>query len=263
MKTPTFFDIGVNLTSSQFDKDRDDILTRAKNAAVHNMLLIGSNLDDSLAASQQAAHYQLVSSAGVHPHDAKSVNDGFCKQLKPLLALSHVVAVGECGLDYNRDFSPRPQQRKVFEQQVLLANQLSKPLYMHERDAHDDFYAIAQQAKTQGVVHCFTGDQAALKRYLDLGFYIGITGWVCDERRGLELRELIQYIPCDRLMIETDAPYLLPRTIKPKPKSRRNEPAMLPWVAQTIAELKQTTVESVMEQTHNNAISLFMPSGGH
>jgi TatD DNase family protein len=152
--------------------------------------------------------------------------------------LEQVVAIGECGLDFNRDFSPRPKQEKWFEVQVALAEELQKPLFLHERDADQRFYDIlaAVRKSVPAVVHCFTGSRESLKMYLDLGLHIGITGWICDERRGKPLCELVREIPLDRLMIETDAPFLVPRSMPTKPKDGRNEPCFLPFVLQAVAD---------------------------
>ncbi|KZN68660.1 hypothetical protein N473_00290 [Pseudoalteromonas luteoviolacea CPMOR-1] len=254
----TMIDAGVNLTSSQFDKDRADVVLRAKSQHISNMLLIGCDLassDDSLALAQT---YQLVSTAGIHPHDAKDAPDDFIAQIMRLASSPHVVAIGECGLDFNRDFSPRDTQERICSAQFALAQQLNMPAYIHERDAHDRMKGLLSEHQLDGVLHCFTGDKQALKFYLDYGLMIGITGWVCDERRGQQLRDLIKYIPNDRLLIETDAPYLLPRTLSPKPKSRRNEPAYLPAVAEQIALLKNTDRESIAMCSSSNFNALFM-----
>jgi TatD DNase family protein len=159
-------------------------------------------------------------------------------ELRELQLAPEIVAVGECGLDYHRDFSPRPAQRKAFERQLQIAADTGKPLFLHQRDAHADFLAIlANFAGKLGpaVVHCFTGSFDEMTECLDAGYYIGITGWLCDERRGLHLREMVRHIPAERLMIETDAPYLLPRTVKPAPSHRRNEPMYLRHIVEELA----------------------------
>lgn len=252
-----FFDIGVNLSSDQFAKDRADVVSRARIAGVENMLLIGSNIEDSRHAIALANEFSLVASAGIHPHDSKSANADFCQTIQSLSSHKEVVAIGECGLDYNRDFSPRDKQREVFAAQVALANKLNKPLYMHQRDAHHDFIAIVKEAKVPGVVHCFTDSEEALEAYLELGFYIGITGWLCDERRGDALRKLLPRIPLEKLLFETDAPYLLPRNIKPKPKSRRSEPLHIEYVVEQAAELYGLPTEDVANAAFANAHHLF------
>ena len=255
--TMTLIDAGVNLCNAQFDKDREAVLARAKAANISNLLLIGTELAQSKQALEDANRYGFFSTAGIHPHYAVDAADNFITELTTLLQQPNCKAVGECGLDYNRDFSPRDIQREVFAKQLTLANTLDLPAYIHERDASDDLYHLVKEHNTTGVVHCFTGNKTALTRYLDLGLYIGITGWVCDERRGLELQQLIQYIPNDRLLIETDAPFLIPRNIKPKPKLHRNEPAYLPYICQMIASLKQTDAQTIALHTRQNTVRLF------
>ncbi|MEJ6474255.1 TatD family hydrolase [Pseudoalteromonas piscicida] len=255
----TMIDAGVNLTSSQFSPDLTDVISRAKAAGVASMLAIGCDLDSSKESIMLAEQHTLYSTVGVHPHDAKDAPDNLCHELKSLIASSDkVVAIGECGLDFNRDFSPRAKQQEVCLSQLQLAEEINYPVYLHERDAHDALFALLQQVEVNGVLHCFTGDLSALRHYLDYGLMIGITGWVCDERRGQTLQDLIQYIPLDRLLLETDSPYLLPRTIKPKPKSRRNEPHYLIHVAEKIAQLKQCSVNEVMNATSANFMRLFV-----
>ncbi|KZN56306.1 TatD family hydrolase [Pseudoalteromonas luteoviolacea] len=254
----TMIDAGVNLTSSQFDKDRADVVARAKANHISNMLLIGCDLPSSEQSLALANTHQLVSTAGIHPHDAKDAPDDFIAQITHLAKSPQVVAIGECGLDFNRDFSPRDIQAHVCNEQFKLAQQLDMPAYIHERDAHEHMKTLLSDHQIKGVLHCFTGDKQALKFYLDYGLMIGITGWVCDERRGQQLRELIPYIPNDRLLIETDAPYLLPRTLSPKPKSRRNEPAYLLAVVTQIAELKSTDFDTIAMHSSANFNALFM-----
>jgi TatD DNase family protein len=252
-------DIGVNLFSHQFDQDRAAIVERAAQAGIGQLLLIGSDINESqqnIAFCRQ--HSGCFSSAGVHPHQAANVTPDWLVQLSALLNTSEVVAIGECGLDFNRDFSPRPQQKNVFAEQLQLASRVNKPVYLHERDAFDTQLAMLQeQPPEKGVAHCFTGDTAQLKAWLDLDLYIGITGWLCDERRGAALREAVAYIPDDRLLLETDAPYLLPRNLNPKPTGRRNEPAFLPAIAAMVAQLKQSDIKQLAEQQWLNCQRLF------
>ncbi|MCL4158391.1 UNVERIFIED_CONTAM: hypothetical protein GTU68_013730 [Idotea baltica] len=194
----------------------------------------------------------LYSTCGVHPHDAKHFSTDTPNRLKEIAVNPEVVAIGETGLDFNRNFSEPKDQEKAFEAQLELATELQLPVFMHERDAHQRQYEILRQYRdhlTNGVIHCFTGDKTALFNYLDLDLHIGITGWVCDERRGQELQKLLPSVPLTRLMLETDAPYLLPRTIKPKPKSSRNEPAYLPWVLQGITQQRQEGILEIAKKT--------------
>ena len=238
-------DIGANLTHESFAHDLDAVLERARAAGVAQMVVTGASREHSplaLALAQRHPGF-LYATAGVHPHHAVEYTDECDAQMRALHAHPEVVAVGECGLDYNRDFSPRPAQRRAFERQLQLAADLAvdgvgKPLFLHQRDAHADFMAMMKNFDGRlgpAVVHCFTAERRELFDYLDRDWHIGITGWLCDERRGAHLRELVKHIPAGRLMIETDAPYLLPRTLRPLPKDRRNEPAFLAHIVEELA----------------------------
>lgn len=260
--TVQLVDIGVNLHNHSFDQDRDEVIERAIEQGVTTMILTGTSLGESQQALEFAQAYpeHCFSTAGVHPHVAKEVNAGTFVTLKSLLADPKVVAVGETGLDFNRDFSPRPLQEWVFEQQLALAEETALPLFCHERDAAKRFADIVAAHRDHIgslVVHCFTADKKALFRYLDLDCHIGITGWVCDERRGTHLHPLLHNIPANRLMVETDAPWLLPKTLTEKPKNRRNEPAFLPEVVKTIARVVAKPVAQVAEETRKTAQAFF------
>jgi TatD DNase family protein len=255
-------DIGSNLTHDSFAQDRDAVMTRAWQAGVRRQIITGADLAASREAATLAAAHpsRLWSTAGVHPHYAESFSPSHRKELVELLGLNRVVAVGECGLDYFRNLSAPACQREAFVAQLEIAVQVRKPVFLHQRDAHADFAAILRQFEGRlagGVAHCFTGGELELEAYLGLGLYIGITGWACDERRGQELRAVLPRIPADRLLIETDAPYLLPRDMSPQPKSRRNEPAYLPHIAATVARLRGESIETVAACTTRNAIALF------
>ncbi|WP_338365057.1 TatD family hydrolase [uncultured Pseudoalteromonas sp.] len=259
--TYTLVDAGINLTNHQFEGEHQAIIARANAAGVQNMLLIGCDIPSSEQSLTLAKHYNQYSTAGVHPHDAKDATDNLEETLTQLANNDCVVAIGECGLDYNRDFSPRDIQRSVLKRQLALAEKLNLPVYLHERDASEDMLSILANYNIRGVLHCFTGNAQALKHYLDLGLYIGITGWVCDERRGKELQQLVPSIPLERLLIETDAPFLIPRTITPKPKSRKNEPAYLTYVCETLAELFNVEPSTIANHTTANFYSLFDKAG--
>jgi TatD DNase family protein len=224
------------------------------------MLVTGSSEDSTRKAIVlAAAHRQvLFATAGVHPHHAADLTADTLAALTDLAREDHVVAVGECGLDYFRDLSPRDLQRRAFGWQLEIAAATGKPVFLHQRDAHDDFLAILREHRvTRGVAHCFTGNETERDAYLELGLHIGITGWINDERRGLHLREVVKGIPADRLMIESDAPYLMPRDIKPKPATRRNEPAYLPYVVRAIATARGETAEMVAAASTINARNFF------
>jgi TatD DNase family protein len=255
-------DIGANLTHESFQHDLDAVLQRATDAGVHQLVITGASREGSRHALELArAHPQrMFATAGVHPHHALEVTDEAVAELRELLAQPEVVAVGETGLDYFRDFSPRHAQQRAFERQLDLAVECGKPLFLHQRDAHDDFLAILKPylARTgPAVVHCFTGDERALFESLDAGCYIGITGWLCDERRGQHLRELVKHIPADRLMVETDCPYLLPRTLRPLPKDRRNEPAFLPHIVEELARDRGEDLAVTAQATTATAQAFF------
>jgi TatD DNase family protein len=239
-------DIGANLTHDSFDHDRDAVLRRARAAGVAQMIVTGASREHSPKALALARAHPgvLFATAGVHPHHASEYSAECDAEIRALHAYREVVAVGECGLDYFRDFSPRPAQRRAFELQLQIAAETGntpasrKPLFLHQRDAHADFMAMMRNFDGRlgpAVVHCFTGTRAELFDYLDADWYIGVTGWLCDERRGAHLRELVRHIPAQRLMIETDAPYLLPRTVKPPPGHRRNEPMYLAHIVEELA----------------------------
>lgn len=255
-------DVGVNLTHAAFDADRQQVIERAIAAGVHTMILTGTTVEESQKALTLAEQYPetLYSTAGVHPHDVKHCDVETISQLRQLATEPKVVAIGECGLDFNRDYSPRPEQEYWFEAQLQLACDLKLPVFLHQRDAHHRFMEILEPYRDQlvaAVVHCFTGSEDELKTYLDWDLHIGITGWICDERRGFHLQELVRSIPLNRLMLETDAPYLTPRTLRPRPKGGRNEPSFLPHVLQTVASTLDKTPEEVAHATSETAHQFF------
>lgn len=259
------FDIGFNFTSSAFRKDADQVVARANQAGVKNFVLTGSDVEESKYAIQLAKQYEgMVTTAGVHPHLAKQWQEDSYAELKKLAELDEVVAIGEAGLDFNRNYSPPEQQIIAFREQLKLAVELNMPIFLHERDAHNEFIKILSEFRKQlsrVIVHCFTGTKDELNTYLALDCHIGITGWICDERRGYHLHEAIKNIPTNRLMIETDAPYLLPRDLPkdkfPKPDGRRNEPAYLPHILSTVAKCRGSSVEQTAEETTLTAKQFF------
>lgn len=259
-------DIGVNLTNERFDKDRTELIVRAKNEGVTQLLITGTNVDESRKALALCQHYEnefpktLYSTVGVHPHDADGVSDNFLFELAKLARDPYVKAIGECGLDFNRNFSRPEQQLAVFKAQIQLANELCMPLFLHQRDAFKPWfkalYPFIDKVPFM-VAHCFTGTKDELLQCIDAGMYIGITGWICDERRGSALQDIVNLIPLDRLLLETDAPYLTPRTIKPKPKSSRNEPSYLPFIVDKIANITTLDPNELACQTSINARKVF------
>ncbi|MSQ54998.1 MAG: hydrolase TatD [Betaproteobacteria bacterium] len=256
------FDVGANLTHASFEADLDAVLARARAHGVEAMVVTGTSVAESRAAAALAAAHPgtLYATAGVHPHHARDCDGTTIASLREIAALPGVVAIGECGLDFNRNYSPHPDQEKWFIAQLELACELKKPLFLHSRDAHPRFADILRAHRERlpsTVAHCFTGEGEELRAYLDLGLYVGITGWICDERRGAHLIELVRDIPAERLLLETDSPYLTPRDLRPQPKARRNEPAFLPHILRTVARARGETPEALATQTSLNARAFF------
>jgi TatD DNase family protein len=262
MIASSLIDIGINLAHDSFNADREAVIARAVAAGVVQMMVTGSSGSSTREAIEMARTHpgRLFATAGVHPHYSKELTEELLAELRQLAALPQVVAVGECGLDYFRDLSPRAVQQKAFHRQLELAALVGKPVFLHQRDAHADFVAILQEhraALVGGVAHCFTGSQDELTAYLEMDLAIGITGWICDERRGAHLLALMSEIPADRLLLETDGPYLLPRDLPSKPESRRNEPGFLPHIAATVARARGEAVERLAESSTAAARRLF------
>lgn len=262
MNPVQLIDIGANLSHDSFRHDLPQVLERAHAAGVAQMIVTGASETESRAAHDIASAYPgvLYATAGVHPHLAREWGADTAAAIRALAQSPIVVAVGEAGLDFNRDFSPRPIQEKVFAAQLELAVELGMPVFMHERDAHERFVAILGEHRAQlgpAVIHCFTGEGPELDRYLELDLHVGITGWICDERRGVHLRELVPRIPLERLMLETDSPYLLPRDLNPRPKSRRNEPMHLAHILQSVAACRRMDPAELAEATTRTARAFF------
>ena len=263
---PALIDIGINLAHDSYDADRDAVISRAHAAGVTQMIVTGSCGPSTRKAIELARAHpgELFATAGVHPHHAADLTETLLDEIAELACAPEVVAIGECGLDYFRNYSPRIAQQHAFHRQLELAARLGKPVFLHQRDAHADFLAILREHWPRlcgGVAHCFTAGADELDSDLELGLAIGITGWICDERRGRHLLELVQRIPAERLLIETDGPYLLPRDLTPKPASRRNEPSHLPHIAAIIAHARGEPLETLAHSSTAAARRLFgLPS---
>lgn len=257
-------DIGANLTHSAYADDVDEVVARACATGISKIIVTGTSVDQSKTAARLAMNYPdvLYATAGIHPHDASEFKTEHIHELSELAMLPQVKAIGECGLDFNRMFSTKTQQIKAFEAQLELAIKLQLPLFLHEREAFDQQWQMLASYRDElpnAVIHCFTGSREEAFRYLDLGLYIGITGWICDERRGQHLHEFVGDIPLNRLMIETDSPYLIPK-VKPKIKlksSRRNEPFTLTYVLAEIAKHSTYTAAAIAAATTRNALGFF------
>ncbi len=258
-----YIDIGVNLTGSSFKDDRDDVIQRALNAGVTQMIVTGTDISHSQAALELTRQYPgiLFSTAGVHPHHAGEFDDSMISMLRDLCADESVVAVGECGLDYNRNYSKPDEQRLAFEAQLKLACELKMPVFLHQRDAHEDFVSMVGECRKElagAVAHCFTGSVDEALEYIGMELYIGVTGWVCDERRGGDLQQAVKDIPLNRIMLETDAPYLLPRNLGRKPAQKgRNEPCFIPHICAVTAKYMGVEHQRLAQSSLQNTRRFF------
>lgn len=255
-------DIGANLAHESFEEDLDAVINRAHATGVAQIVVTGSDADSNRRAAELSRAYpgQLHATAGLHPHHADQADADLYAQITASARDGQIVAVGETGLDFFRDLCPRPIQERVFSRQLEIAAATGLPVFLHQRDAHDRFIAVLREhrdALGDCVVHCFTADRRALFECLDLDCHIGITGWICDERRGRHLLDMVDSVPAERLMIETDAPYLMPRSIRPKPRTRRNEPMHLPHVLTRLAEARGTAPEALARSTSATARAFF------
>jgi TatD DNase family protein len=253
-------DIGANLSHKSFRSDLDAVLGRARTAGVRRILVTGTSVESTRAAIALARAHPgaLFATAGIHPHDASTASPEALRELAELAKAPEVKSMGECGLDFDRDFSPRPAQEAAFEAQLEIAAENRLPVFLHERAAHDRFLAILSRHRprlSRAVAHCFTGTERELEAYLALDLHIGITGWICDDRRGAGLRPLMAKIPADRLLLETDAPYLTPPAAKAP--GRRNEPAFLTHVLAEVARGAGRPADQVAVETTRTAALFF------
>ncbi len=258
-----YIDIGVNLTGSSFKEDAEQVVERAQHAGVEKLIVTGTDVQHSEKAILLTERYESVcfATVGIHPHHASDFSSGVDSELREMLAHDNVVAVGECGLDFNRNFSTRSQQIRAFEAQLEIAIDLQKPLFLHQRDAHVDFVSMIKSCRndlSQIVAHCFTGNIEELNDYVLLDMHVGITGWICDERRGGSLQQAVRHLPLDRVMLETDAPYLLPRDLSGKPlKKNRNEPCYLPHIARSVADHMGIDERQLITAAYDNSREFF------
>lgn len=261
------FDCGVNLFSDRLDPI--ETLAQSSQAGLSGLLIICSTLEESIEAQafchqHASVDFTLRFTAGVHPHNASSWTSKHYRALRDITQDRHCAAIGECGLDFNRNFSSPEQQEFAFIQQLKLAQETGLGLYLHERDAWEkqlsllDEYAHNSRFK---IVHCFTGGKHQLDSYLRRGCHIGITGWVCDAKRGKELRAAVADIPLEKLLVETDAPFLFPKTVRPR--SSNNQPRYLPYIIEEIAELIDADADNIKRITEKNALALFGNYEGH
>ena len=255
-----YYDIGLNLFCSQF-KHPDKVLQRAEEAGVA-CILTGSDPEENRRIDAYLTEHPemtVYGTAGQHPHNARFFSEEVLEEVRRIYTgNARVVAVGECGLDYNRMFSPKEDQLRALERYVALAEELEAPMFLHERDAAEDFAAVfgsAPEVAKRSVVHCYTGDRATAEKYLSMGFSIGVTGWITDDRRADELRDAVRVIPKDRILIETDAPYLTPRNIQGL--GRTNVPENVIYVARALADYMQIPEEELIRYAAENTRRIF------
>jgi TatD DNase family protein len=257
-----FVDIACNFTHESFKDDLETVIANAEIAGVEKFVLLCASLKDldPIKVIQNKAPEKYFISAGIHPHHASEISNVNFNELLTKLQSINPHAIGETGLDYFRNISPPETQRESFQMHIEIAKELSLPLYLHQREAHDDFIKIIKENIEnfpKFVVHCFTGTQSQLEEYLELGAYIGLTGWICDAKRNIDLRQSIKNIPIDRMMIETDCPYLIPKNLIKKPINNINEPKYLPHIAKEICELIGVEIEELKFFTSKNAVDFF------
>ena len=256
-----YYDIGLNLFSKQFH-DPEEIIRNAESAGV-TCILTGSDMKENRQVAAFSKTHHVFGTCGIHPHNADSAKPSdFAEMERILTEHDRILAVGECGLDYDRMFSTKENQLHCLAQHIALAEKLQYPMFLHERSASGDFakcFANHEAVCRRSVVHCFTGTRAELQTYLDMGFSIGITGWICDDRRAQDLRDAVAVLPLDRVLLETDAPYLTPRNVKGL--SRTNVPENVRYVAKTLAEYMDVPVDVLREAALQNTERLFRIGG--
>ena len=256
------FDIACNFSSERFDKDLNEVIQRAKNNKVSKFLVVSASLNDTEKVNgiYKDNKDSCFFTIGVHPHNAKEFTSSSSVKMKNLIDTYKPNSVGETGLDFFRNISSYEEQIFAFEEQIKIAIDKELPLFLHQREAHDDFIKILSKYRNnipKSVVHCFTGTQKELDDYLDIGCHIGLTGWICDANRNIDLRKSLINIPLDKLMIETDCPYLIPKNLQEKPKNNRNEPAFLPHIAKEISSLVNVDIDQLVKKTYENSIKFF------
>ena len=262
MKSIRYYDIGLNLFCRQFPVP-EEIIKEAEDNEVC-CILTGTDSKENKKINNFVKTHHAFGTAGIHPHNADRAKQEDFQLMEQILSKNDkMVAVGECGLDYDRMFSTKENQIKCLEKHIALAEKLDKPLFLHERSASDDFVKIFQHHSDickKSVVHCFTGNKETLEKYLSMGFSIGITGWICDDRRAKELRDAVHSIPLDRILLETDAPYLTPKNVQGL--DRTNVPQNIKYVVRDLAKYMKVSEEVLIENAKKNTERIFQISNG-
>jgi len=244
-----------HLQWASFDKDREDVIKRAREAGVEQIVNIGFDIGGSRRAIELAEkHEGLYATVGIHPHNASQLNQEVLNELRKLSQKHKVVAIGEIGLDYYRNLSPRETQKKAFEAQLVLAEELGLPVVIHDREAHAEIWGTLSKfkGKIHGIMHCFSGSKEMAEQYIESNFYVSLAGPVTFPNAH-RLHEIAECIDLKKLLLETDSPWLAPQDVRGK----RNEPAFLTFIAKKIAELKELPLSEVVEATTENTKKVF------
>ena len=256
-KVVKYYDIGLNLFCKQFPKP-EKVVEEAWNNKVC-CILTGTDTKENRKINDFVKSHNVFGTAGIHPHNADRAKQEDFQFIEQVISENNkMVAVGECGLDYDRMFSTKENQIRCLEKHIVLAEKLNKPLFLHERSASDDFIKRFKKHSDicrKSVVHCFTGDKETLDKYLSMGFSIGITGWICDDRRGKELREAVHIIPLDRILVETDAPYLVPKNVPGL--ARTNVPQNIKYVVKDLARYMRVEEDILIKNAKKNTERIF------
>lgn len=252
-----YYDIGLNLFCKQFP-DPEKVIEVARDNKVF-CILTGTDTKENKKINDFVKNHDAFGTAGIHPHNADRARQEDFRLIEEILTGNNkMVAVGECGLDYDRMFSTKENQIRCLEKHIVLAEKLNKPLFLHERSAADDFIKRFRKHLDickKSVVHCFTGEKATLDKYLSMGFSIGITGWICDDIRAKELREAVHIIPLDRILVETDAPYLTPKNVPGL--AGTNVPQNIMYVVRDLAKYMKVTEDELIQNARINTERIF------
>ena len=248
------FDSHAHYDNKVFDSDRDEILKNLRLSGVSKIINVGCDENTSKKSINLAKKYPFIyASVGIHPHDAKNVSLDYISKLELWSKKEKTVAIGEIGLDYHYNFSDQNTQKKVFEEQLQLAQDLSMPVIIHDREAHDDTLNLLKKYKPKGVVHCFSGSLDIAREVINLGMYVGLGGAVTFKNAKIPCL-IAKEVPLEKLLLETDAPYMAPMPFRGK----RCDSSMIKEISETIAKLRNMNAEDLLDSTNKNAVKLFL-----